>query len=392
MSNGSTADDPEAGRGGSAPVVQSAEPSDRGAPARPGPSRRAVAAGAVLLAALLGAAWWLHHQFTHVLVDDARVATDMVAISSRVPGWAVDVRVISGDVARRGDLLVSIDDRDTRLLLQELDARLAGVARRRDELLARIRMIDLQTAGKMRAQDAAVDAAQAGFAAARTREGLAQVEAGRFEKLAPIGAVGRDQLDQARAALETAGQQVRSAMANLESSRAGVAQAQADREQLTVLRHQVAGLDPEEVDLRAQRERALLDLRDRAVSMPFDGVIDRTFVNAGEYVSAGQRLLLVHDPQAVRVEANVKETDIRHFRPGKKVRIVVDALPGQAFEGTVIKVGQAATSEFALLPNPNPSGNFTKITQRLPVRIAVRQQDGLLKPGMMVEVEATAGD
>mgnify|MGYP000458619389 FL=1 len=78
-------------------------------------------------------------------------------------------------------------------------------------------MIDLQTAGKIRAQDAAVDAAQAGFAAARTREGLAQVEAGRFEKLAPIGAVGRDQLDQARAALETASQQVRSAMANLES-------------------------------------------------------------------------------------------------------------------------------------------------------------------------------
>lgn len=66
--------------------------------------------------------------------------------------------------------------------------------------------------------------------------------------------------------------------------------------------------------------------------------------------------------------------------------------PGQAFEGTVVKVGQAATSEFALLPNPNPSGNFTKITQRLPVRIAVRQQDGLLKPGMMVEVEAAAGD
>ena len=126
----------------------------------------------------------------------------MVAISSRVPGWAVDIRVISGDVARRGDLLVSIDDRDTRLLLKELDARLASVARRRDELLARIRMIDLQTAGKIRAQDAAVDAAQAGFAAARTREGLAQVEAGRFEKLAPIGAVGRDQLDQARAALE----------------------------------------------------------------------------------------------------------------------------------------------------------------------------------------------
>lgn len=220
MNSCSTTADPEAGHAGGASVVQSAEPSESSAPARPGPSRRALATGAALLAALLGAVWWLHHQFTLVLVEDARVATDMVAISSRVPGWAVDIRVISGDVARRGDLLVSIDDRDTRLLLKELDARLAGVARRRDELLARIRMIALRTASKMRAQDAAVDAAQAGFAAARTREGLAQVQAGRFEKLAPIGAVGRDQPDQARAALETSGQQVRSAMANLESSRA----------------------------------------------------------------------------------------------------------------------------------------------------------------------------
>jgi len=74
------------------------------------------------------------------------------------------------------------------------------------------------------------------------------------------------------------------------------------------------------------------------------------------------------------------------------VTITVDALPGRRFEGTVTRIGQAATSEFALLPNPNPSGNFTKITQRLPIRIAVRQEDGELKPGMMVEVEATTGD
>jgi membrane fusion protein (multidrug efflux system) len=120
--------------------------------------------------------------------------------------------------------------------------------------------------------------------------------------------------------------------------------------------------------------------------------VDQTFIDEGEYVTPGQRLLMIHDPERVRVEANVKETNIRFFRPGKKVAITVDALPGRRFEGTVTRVGQAATSEFALLPNPNPSGNFTKITQRLPVRIAVRQEGGELKPGMMVEVEATTGD
>jgi membrane fusion protein (multidrug efflux system) len=126
--------------------------------------------------------------------------------------------------------------------------------------------------------------------------------------------------------------------------------------------------------------------------MPFDGVVGRVFVDEGEYVTPGQRLVLVHDPARVRIEANVKETDIRHFRPGAPVRVRVDAYPSRVFEGRVERVGAAATSEFALLPSPNPSGNFTKITQRLPVRIALRpaDADGLLRPGMMVEVQAAA--
>jgi membrane fusion protein (multidrug efflux system) len=183
-----------------------------------------------------------------------------------------------------------------------------------------------------------------------------------------------------------------SAQADIENARAAVAEAEAAREELTVLQRQLAELGPEEQRLRAQRERAALDLEDRTILMPFDGVVDQTFVDEGEYVTPGQRLLMIHDPERVRVEANVKETNIRFFRPGKTVTITVDALPGRRFEGTVTRVGQAATSEFALLPNPNPSGNFTKITQRLPVRIAVQQEGGELKPGMMVELEAGTGD
>ena len=160
---------------------------------------------------------------------------------------------------------------------------------------------------------------------------------------------------------------------------------------MTVLDRQLAELGPEEQRLQAQRAQAVLNLEDRTIAMPFDGVVDQVFVDTGEYVTAGQRLAMVHDPDRVRVEANVRETDIRFFRPGQTVHITVDALPGRTFEGTVERVGQAATSEFALLPNPNPSGNFTKITQRLPVRIAIAQDQGLLRPGMMVEVEVSTG-
>jgi len=86
------------------------------------------------------------------------------------------------------------------------------------------------------------------------------------------------------------------------------------------------------------------------------------------------------------VDANVKETEIRHLKVGRRVKVTIDAYPGEIFEGTIARVGHAATSQFALLPNPNPSGNFTKVTQRLPVKIAVAQRDGKLRPGMMVEV------
>ena len=278
------------------------------------------------------------------------------------------------------------------MLIQELDAQLAGIARRQEEIEARIKLTDRQTESQIAAKEAAVRATEAALAAAAAQRELAKKENERAESLAPSGAITRARLDQTRTALETARQQVLSAKAQLENARAALAQAQAAREEITVLQTQLAELGPEEDRLTAQRKRAALDLEDRTIVMPFDGVVDQVFVDEGEYVTPGQRLLMVHDPQRVRVQANVKETEVRFFRPGKTVTITVDALPGRRFEGVVERVGQAATSEFALLPNPNPSGNFTKITQRLPIRIAVKQDSDELKPGMMVELEATASD
>ena len=360
-------------------------------PAR-GRSRRLYGAILALLIVLGAGAWWLYQQYTHVFVTDARIAADIVALSSRVPGWITTVEVIEGEAARKDGVLVRIDDRESQLLIQELDAQIAGIARHQEEIDARIKLIDRQTISRIAAKQATVKAAKAAVAAVMSQHELARQDNDRAEKLVPRGNITRARLDQTRAVLETAKQQALSAQADLENARAALAEAEAAREELTVLRTQLAKLDPEEQRLQAQRARAVLNLEDRVIVMPFDGVVDRVFVDAGEYITPGQRLLMVHDPEHVRVEANVKETDIRFFQPGKVVTITVDALPGQRFEGTVARVGQAATSEFALLPNPNPSGNFTKITQRLPVRISVAQDSGRLKPGMMVELEARANE
>ncbi len=145
-------------------------------------------------------------------------------------------------------------------------------------------------------------------------------------------------------------------------------------------------LMPRKTELNARVDFQKLDLSDRIIKSPVDGVVDRTFVKVGEYVTPGQRLALVHNPEKIWIEANIKETQIRKLKIGQRVELGVDAYPDTAFEGRVLSIGNATTSEFALLPSPNPSGNFTKITQRVAVRIAIQQKGGLLRPGMMVEV------
>lgn len=353
---------------------------------------RMLALGALLLAALGAGGHWLYRQYTHVFLDDARIAADMVTLASRVPGWATEVRVIAGDQVRRGAVLVRIDGRETELALREIAARLAGLAARRREIEARIEMVDRQTRSEQEAQGARLAAARADLSAAEAERAFAEAEFARARDLIGSGSGTRQRLDQTRAQLESARQRVLSAAAAIRTVEAQIAAAAAAREELNVLARQLEALGPQERELRAQRERAEMDLADRTIPMPFDGVVARVFVDAGEYVAPGQRLLLLYDPSAVRVEANVKETEVRFFSPGKPVLVTVDAYPGRRFEGVVERVGAAATSEFALLPAPNPSGNFTRITQRLPLRIALQPppEPGLLRPGMLVRVEADA--
>ena len=121
-------------------------------------------------------------------------------------------------------------------------------------------------------------------------------------------------------------------------------------------------------------------------------MIDELFIDAGEYVAPGQRLLVMHDPSRTWIRANVKETDLRFFVLGKPVQLIVDAYPDDLRAGTVSRIGAAATSQFALLPNLNPSGNFTKITQRVEVTIELDTFDARLIPGMMVEVKIPKGE
>jgi membrane fusion protein (multidrug efflux system) len=199
--------------------------------------------------------------------------------------------------------------------------------------------------------------------------------------------ISRQRWESLRTAYRMAGQQVLKGQADVAQANASVMEAQADRQRMDVLQGRISALEFDEERLNTQKERQNLDLTDRTIKAPSAGTVDRTFIEPGEYVARGQRLLLMHNPDVIWVEANVKETDIRNVKLGAIAKISVDAYPDLVLVGEVVRIGNAATNQFALLPSPNPSGSFTKITQRLPVKIAVPQTDGLLRPGMMVEVE-----
>jgi membrane fusion protein (multidrug efflux system) len=357
--------------------------------------RMRLALGALLALASLGAGGkWLHWQFTHVVLDDARVASDMITLASRVPGWVREIPVTAGDRVEQGALLVRLDAREAALTVAELEARLDGLAARRAELEARRDMVEMQSASQQASAAARLDAARATLPAAEAESAFAEAEHARAERLIATGTGTRQRLEQLRALGDAARQRVIASAAEIRNAEALLAAAQAGREELRVIARQLDGLGPQARELTAARDRAAIDEADRTLRMPVTGVVDRIFVDPGEYVLAGQRIVLVHDPSAIRIEANARETEVRHFRIGTPVRVTVDAWPGRVFPGVVDRVIEAATSEFALLPSPNPSGNFTRITQRLPIRVRLdpAPPPGLLRPGMLARVEAEAID
>lgn len=348
------------------------------------------------LAVLIGLGFgirWLQFQFTHVVLDDARVASDMVILASRVPGWVQALPVTAGDTLRQGDLLVQIDAREAALAVEELNARIAGIAARRGELQARLVQVDRQSESQHAAALAKLDSARTTLPAAQAERDFAEAELARAERLIQTGAGTRQRVEMLAAAVHSTRQRAIAAAAEIRNAEALMALAQAAREEMQVIARQLDSLGPQERELTATRDRAALDMADRTIRMPFDGVVDRIFMDPGEYVLAGQRIIMVHSPAQIRIEANVKETDIRHFRPGSPVTVTVDAWPGHVFPGVVDRMIEAATSEFALLPSANPSGNFTRITQRLPLRVRLDPPPppGLLRPGMLVRITGEAG-
>lgn len=349
----------------------------------------------VLIAVMaVGIVAWpsLAERWSHIAIDDARVAANLVTVGSEVSGRVTAVPVIAGDRVAKGQLLATIDSEQTLLELKALDAQIRGVESEQDQLRAQQEMIRTEVDAKLAAGRTQVTAAEAAHRASEATLANARHRHERATRLAESNVTSEQALEEAQAALTLAQEEERAAAAGIDTARANIRVTQSEAAQIAMIERQIATLEAQKSSLLAQRGQKRIDLQRREMHAQFDGVIDGTFIDAGEYVSPGTRLLIYHDPSVVWVDANVKETDFGRVTLGAPATITVDAYPALELRGKVTRLGEAATSQFALLPSPNPSGNFTKITQRLPIRIAIEQKDELLRPGMMVEASIDADD
>ncbi len=336
------------------------------------------------IALLAWAGHWLYQRSIHVYLDDARIDGEVVTMSSRVSGVLMDLTVIEGDVVKKGQLLARIDNRDSVLMREVLVAKLQGIESQMSAMRAQTGQVDQETLGRVQAESNRLAAAEAEAAALGSQLKQAELENKRMQSLEKY--VSGQEIEQARSTHQQAQQRHRKALAEVAAVRGTLSSAGGSRRQINVIEQQLLVLMRQADEMRAEIKRREIDIADRTLEAPSDGKVVMTFVRKGEHVSAGQRILMFHDPDKTWVEANVRETDVGRIKQGMKADIHVDAYPGTKFKGEVFRIGQAATNRFALLPDPNPSGNFTKITQRLPLRVKLLENDPRLRPGMMVEV------
>jgi membrane fusion protein (multidrug efflux system) len=343
----------------------------------------------IVAAAVVFAAWgghWLYQRWTHIYIDDARIDGEVITISSRVSGWITELPVVQGDALKKGALLAQVDDRDSRLQKEVLQSKLQAIENQMAVVQAQGGQVDQETLGKFQSETNRLAAAEAEVAAFDAQLKQARDDMRRAQELAEAKWLSPQAAERTRTTFQEVQERHRKAVSEVAAVRGTLSAAGGSRRQLKVIERQILVLANQANEIRAEIRRQEVDIADRTITSPADGRVVMTFVRKGEHVSPGQRLMMFHDPNDIWVDANVKETTIGLLKPGMKAEIHVDAYPGKVFEGKISSIGQAATSKFALLPDPNPSGNFTKITQRLPVRILLAEKNPALRPGMMVEV------
>jgi membrane fusion protein (multidrug efflux system) len=355
----------------SAPA-QSAPASVAAAPAA-AKKRRSPVLPIVVLALLAGGGWYGYEWWTNgrfmVSTDDAYIEGDIATISPKVTGYVAKVNVVANQEVKAGDVLATLDNGDYQNALDLAQAQIVT------EQLS-LQRIDAQIEGanaslvQAQAQKVALEAAVRGAEITQKRQSDLQAKS--------VGTAA--DLDNANIALDQA-------KANLAGGDANITAAQAN---ITILQAQRKEAEGSVRSLEISRDKAVRDLSFTVLKAPYDGIVGNRSVQEGDLVSPGQRLMALVPVRQLYIDANFKETQIQHLVPGSKVNVQVDAYSDHPVVGTVESISPASGSVFSMLPPENATGNFTKVIQRVPVRIALPQDaldSGRLRAGLSVVVD-----
>jgi membrane fusion protein (multidrug efflux system) len=315
-----------------------------------------------------GGLWWLDRQH-FVETDNAFVAADKVAVAPQVDGYVTEVAVADNQPVHAGDLLVRIDPATIRARLAQAQANVAA-------LDAGVRQVD----DKKKLEAAMIAQREAGLQSAQAQVKWTEAELSRYGQLSKAGYASTQREQTARAAQDQAA-------AAVEQARAALAAEQQSAASLGSARDQTAA---QAAAARAAVAQAQIDLSRTEIRSPAAGVVGARGVRVGQYVRPGGPLMTIVPVAEAYVVANFKETQVARLRIGQPVEIRTDAFGDRVIRGRIDSFAPATGAEFALIPVENAVGNFTKIAQRLPVKIAVeagQTLSGALRPGLSVEVK-----
>jgi membrane fusion protein (multidrug efflux system) len=315
----------------------------------------------------------------HVSTDNAQVDGHITVIAPRISAFINRVLVDDNQHVKTGDTLVVLDDRDLRVKLEQAEAELRDA-----QATVGSRGRAGQAQAELQATRAQAASATATVAGAESDYKKAAADLERYRGLAADKIVSAQQLDAAQAAYEAAA-------ANLEAVRK---QASAAGSQVSASGAALRSADARLAAAQAAVDNAQLQLSYARITAPTAGVIAKRNAETGALVQPGQSLMSIVPDRDVWVTANLKETQLPNVRVGDPVEFTVDAYPGRKFSGRVESLSPATGARFALLPPDNATGNFTKVVQRVPVKIAVEQPSDTshqLRPGMSVDVDIATG-
>jgi membrane fusion protein (multidrug efflux system) len=341
--------------------------------------------------ALIGGAYYMMDALVwskHAVTDNAYVGADVAQVTSQLAAPVSAVLVEDTRQVHRGDVLVRLDDTDSKIAVANAEANLAIAMRKVQGLHA----TDSGLGAQIAAREADQARAQAQIAASQADVEKARIDLQRRQALASSGAVSGDELTSARNAYATASANLRSAQAARAQAAATRNAAVGDRNaNLALIANATVDNNPEVLAARAALAQARVDLERTVIRAPIDGVVSRRQVQVGQRVQAGSQLMTVVPVQAAYVDANFKEVELKKVKPGQSVELTSD-LYGEdvVFHGKVMGFSGGTGAAFALVPAQNATGNWIKVVQRLPTRIVLdprELQKHPLRVGLSMEVD-----